>query len=92
VAVTRVRRPAAVPVARGAGFRFCVGDSTVTAGNGTLDCARATVIEKEKSASRNAAPINKCAWLLPVRFRWSSASRQSALIVTSIHFHARNNT
>jgi hypothetical protein len=77
------------PLAGRAGFRRCVGESTVTGGNATADCALAIVVEEAKSASRNTAPRSRCERLLPVRWRWLPASRQSALIVTSLHFHYR---
>ncbi|MGY3621500.1 hypothetical protein [Bradyrhizobium sp. USDA 10063] len=60
-----------------AGLRFCVGDSTVTAGKVTLDCARAIVMEEEQPASRTAVPMKK----FPCPRR-----RRSVLTFTSIHF------
>jgi hypothetical protein len=67
-------------------LRFCVGDSTVTAGKVTLDCARAIVTEEEQPASKATVPMKKCARLTPARFGWSPTRRQTALTFTSIHF------
>ncbi|MGX1109483.1 hypothetical protein AB7M47_007866 [Bradyrhizobium elkanii] len=50
--------------AAAAGLRFCVGWSTETGGNGTLDWAFAGVAAEATSASRNAAPISR--WVRPL--------------------------
>ena len=76
-----------------AGLRFCVGCSTVTGGNATLDWAFAGVTEEAASASRNAAPISRWVRLLSAAFRRSPTTRPSAFTDTlGLPIHANSFT